>query len=186
MNSIEKIRQELFDLLRSEAYFEGRFTLSSGKQSDFYLDCRRVTLSSQGVYLCSLLILNLIKQDQDIVAVGGPTIGADPLVGAITVLSLINHIRPLKSFLVRKSAKEHGLQRQIEGPVLDAGSHVVLIDDVATTGNSLIDCINVLKDKEIIVDKVIVIVDREEGARDKLEAIGCPFYSIFSIRDFRK
>ena len=182
----DKIKEELFELLRSEAYFEGEFTLSSGKKSDFYLDCRRVTLSSQGVYLCSLLILDLIRQDKNIVAVGGPTIGADPLVGAITILSLINDNRPLKSFLVRKSAKVHGLKRQIEGPVIDAGSRVVLIDDVATTGNSLIECVSALREKGIIVDKVIVIVDREEGAREKLEEIACPFYSFFSIRDFRK
>jgi len=92
----------------------------------------------------------------------------------------------LKSFLVRKSAKDYGLKRQIEGPVLEAGSRVMLIDDVATTGNSLGECVSALREKEIVVEKVVVIVDREEGAREKLKEITCPFYSFFSIRDFRR
>jgi len=183
---IDNVRSKLLELIKTKAFFEGDFKLSSGKHSNFYLDCRRVTLSSEGVYFCSLIILDMIKDDSDIEAVGGPTIGADPLVGAITVLSLITYKRPLKSFLIRKSAKQHGFMRQIEGPDLSAGCRVVLIDDVATTGKSLIECINILKISEIIVDRVIVLVDREEGAKEKLEAIGCPFYSIFSIRDFKK
>jgi len=181
---IGKAREQLFTLIKKKAYSEGRFLLSSGKISDYYIDCRKVTLSSKGVYLSALLILDIIK-GKKVAAVGGPTIGADPLVGAVCALNLIKNNKPLKAFLVRKSAKSHGLKRQIEGPKLKKGSRVVVVDDVATTGGSLIDTISCLRKKGIKVVSVITLVDRNEGAREKLKKANCKLVSIFNIKDFK-
>ena len=185
MRGIDRARSELFRLIKSQAYAQGKFKLSSGKISDYYIDCRKVTLSSKGVYLSALLILDIIK-NKKIDAVGGPTIGADPIVGAVCVLSLIKNNRPIKAFLVRKSAKSHGFKRQIEGPKLKKGSSVVVVDDVATTGGSLIDTISCLRNKGIKVKSVITLVDRNEGAREKLKKAKCSFISIFNIEEFKK
>lgn len=184
MKKLNRIRQELFKLIKSDAYCQGRFKLSSGKMSDYYIDCRKVTLTSKGAYLAALLILETIK-DKNIDAIGGPTIGADPIVGAVAVLSLLEYKKPLNAFLVRKSAKAHGLKRQIEGPHLSRGSRVVVIDDVATTGASLIETVSHLRKKGIKIAMVIVLVDRDEGAREKLSKAGCKFISIFNIKEFK-
>jgi len=181
---ISKLRRELFSLIKKEAYCEGDFLLSSGKRSDYYIDCRKVTLSSKGAYLSALLILDAIKGSK-IDAVGGPTIGADPIVGAVSVLSLIKYRKPIKSFLVRRSAKSHGLQRQIEGPEIKKGSRVVVVDDVATTGGSLIETVSCLKKKGLKVDKVIVLVDRNQGAAEGLKKLKCKLVSLFNIEEFR-
>lgn len=182
---IDKARRELFKLIKSQAYAEGRFKLSSGKISDYYIDCRKVTLSSKGVYLSALLILDIIK-NKKVDAIGGPTIGADPLVGAVCVLSLLKNKRPLKAFLVRKAAKSHGLKRRLEGPKLKNGDSVVVVDDVATTGGSLVDAVACLRKKGVRVKTVITLVDRNEGARQKLNRLRCNFVSIFNINDFKK
>ena len=176
-----KNRQELFKIIKSQAYTEGKFVLSSGKISDYYIDCRKITLTSKGVYLAAILILDIIK-NKNIDAIGGPTIGADPMVGAICALSK----NPIKGFLVRKAAKTHGMGRQIEGPGLKKGSRVVVIDDVATSGGSIIDAITALKNAGIKIDSVIVLVDRNQGAKENLEKLGCNFLSIFNIEEFRK
>lgn len=181
---IGRARQELFKLIKSKAYAEGKFKLSSGKISDYYIDCRKVTLSSKGVYFSALLILDLIKNKR-IDAVGGPTIGADPLIGAVCALSLLKDKKPLKAFLVRKAAKSHGLKRRIEGPQLNRGDKVVVVDDVATTGGSLLDAIVCLRKKGVKVNSVITLVDRNEGAKEKLKKAKCNFISIFNIKDFK-
>lgn len=181
---IDEAKKELFKLIKSEAYCEGSFRLSSGKVSNYYIDCRKITLSSKGAYLAALLILDIIKNSK-IDAVGGPTIGADPIVGGVCVLSLIKYNRPIKAFLVRKSAKSHGLKSQIEGPVLKSGSHVVVVDDVATTGGSLIEAVSCLRKRNIKIDSVIVLVDRNEGAGEILKKAKCKFIPIFNIEDFR-
>lgn len=184
MSNISKIRRELFSLIKKDAYSQGAFVLSSGKKSDYYIDCRKVTLSSKGAYLSALLILDIIRNEK-IDAVGGPTIGADPIVGAVCVLSLIKYKKPLKAFLVRKSAKAHGLQRQIEGPKLKKGSSVVVVDDVATTGGSLIETVLCLRREGVKVKSVIVLVDRNEGAKQELKKIDCDFISLFKIEEFK-
>lgn len=181
---IDKARRELFKLIKSEAYCEGRFILSSGKISNYYIDCRKITLSSKGAYLSALLILDSLRKRR-IDAVGGPTIGADPITGAVSVLSLIKYHRPIKAFLVRSSAKAHGLKRQIEGPQLKRGCRVAVVDDVATTGGSLIETVSCLRKKDIKVDMVIVLVDRNEGAKERLKKAKCKFVSIFNIEDFK-
>ena len=185
IEKIDKVKQRLFRLIKSKAYREGRFRLSSGKVSNYYIDCRKITLTSEGAYLAALLILDIIK-GRKIDAIGGPTIGADPIIGAVCVLSLTKYNKPMKAFLVRKTVKSHGTKRQLEGPTLKKGFRVVIIDDVATTGGSLVEAVSCLRKKGIKVEKVIVLVDRNEGAGERLAKRNCKFIPIFNIRDFKK
>jgi len=178
---LKELKAELLILLKKEALKKGRFVLSSGKVSNYYLDGRVITLTPEGAYLVAAIILELIK-DKGIDAVGGPTLGADPIVGAIAALSHIKRIG-IKTFIVRKAAKEHGMQRQIEGPVLKKGNRVILVDDVATTGKSLVEAKEGLVKKGINVLGAIVIVDRGEGAKENLAKAGLQLQSIFAIED---
>jgi orotate phosphoribosyltransferase len=175
--NLKFLKKRLLDLLLREAFKKGKFILSSGKVSNYYLDGRIITLSPEGAYLVASIILELIKGEK-IDAIGGPTLGADPIVGAIACLSQIEH-RPLKTFIVRKIAKEHGSKRQIEGPAIKNGAKVILVDDVATTGKSLIEAKQALEKKGIKVHKAIVIVDRNEGAKENLANVGLKLEPIF-------
>jgi orotate phosphoribosyltransferase len=178
---IGELKQQLFRLLEKKALKRGSFVLSSGKVSNYYLDGRLITLSSEGAYLVASIILELIKKE-DIDAIGGPTLGADPIVGALACLS---HIRktPLKTFIVRKQAKEHGTQQQIEGPELKKDERVIIVDDVATTGKALVEAKTALDAAGVKAIKAIVIVDRNEGAAENLAKVGLPLESIFSRQD---
>lgn len=178
---IKELKAKLLVLLKTEALKKGRFVLSSGKVSNYYLDGRIITLTPEGAYLVASIILELIK-GKDIDAVGGPTLGADPIVGSLAVLSYINKL-PLKTFIVRKAAKSHGMQRQIEGPELKKNSRVIIIDDVATTGKALIEAKETLDKIGVKVDRAIVIVDRCEGAKENLAKSGLRLDSIFKIED---
>lgn len=178
---IAEFKTKLAALLKKEALKKGRFVLSSGKVSNYYLDGRLITLTAEGAYLVANIILGLIK-DENIAAIGGPTLGADPIVGAIAALSHINKT-PLKAFIVRKATKEHGTQQLIEGPSLEKGARVILIDDVATTGKSLIEAKEALEKKGAVVRRAIVIVDRCEGAKENLAKAGLELEAIFSIED---
>lgn len=178
---IDELKADLLALLKKEALKKGRFVLSSGKISNYYLDGRIITLSPRGAYLVASIILELIR-GKNIDAVGGPTLGADPIVGAIAVLSHIQKI-PLKTFIVRKSVKAHGMQRQIEGPELKKNSRVIIVDDVATTGGALIEAKEALEAVGAIVEGAIVIVDRNEGASQNLAKPGLRLDSIFKIED---
>lgn len=177
-------RKELFDILKKEAFFWGKIILSSGKESDYYLDARRVTLKPQGAYLCAKMILDLVKNDE-FAALGGPTLGADPLVGALGVLSF-QAGKPVNTFIIRKAPKPHGKQQQIEGPVIPDGATVILIDDVATTGKAFIESLDVLDKIGIKVKKCVCIIDRDEGAAEALAARGCALVSIFKAEEFLK
>ena len=179
---IKELKTRLLELLKKEALKKGNFVLSSGKLSNYYLDGRLITLSPEGAYLVASIILNMIK-DKKIEAIGGPTLGADPIVGAVACLSYMNKT-PLKAFIVRKSTKEHGTQRQIEGPALKAGNRVVLVDDVATTGKSLVEAKEALDKIGVEVDRAVVIVDRGEGAKENLAKAGLRLEAIFEIEDF--
>lgn len=177
-----ELKVKLLDLLNKEALKRGRFVLSSGKESSYYLDGRVITLTPEGAYLVASIILDMIKGEA-LDAVGGPTLGADPIVGALAVLSHINN-QPIKTFIVRKQAKEHGTQRQIEGPALKKGSRVILVDDVATSGKAIMEAKLALDKIGVIADKAIVIVDRSEGAVDNLAKVGLKLESIFKLADF--
>lgn len=178
---IDELKADLLALLKKEALKKGRFVLSSGKISNYYLDGRIITLSPRGAYLVASIILELIR-GKNIDAVGGPTLGADPIVGAIAVLSHIQKI-PLKTFIVRKAVKAHGMQCQIEGPELKKNSRVIIVDDVATTGGALIEAKEALEAVGAIVEGAIVIVDRNEGASQNLAKPGLRLDSIFKIED---
>jgi len=184
VKSIQEEREELRQIIVKDAYFKEKITLTSGKESDYYIDARRVTLSAHGAYLCARMILDVIGDDT-IDAIGGPTLGADPMVGAIAVLSHQAE-RPVNTFIIRKSPKAHGKQQQIEGPLLEKGSRVVLIDDVATTGKAFIQSIDVLTEAGIQIHKVICIVDRQEGARQAISEKGCELVSLFDISEIHK
>lgn len=177
-----ELKNRLLALLNKDALKKGTFTLSSGKTSNFYLDGRLITLSPEGAFLVASIILHLIK-GRAIDTIGGPTLGADPIVGAVACLSHIINF-PIKTFIVRKSAKEHGTARLIEGPELKQGNRVILVDDVATTGKALIEAKQALDKIGVIVEVAIVIVDRNEGAKENLSKAGLELESIFNIEDF--
>jgi orotate phosphoribosyltransferase len=177
-------RKELFNILKKEAFIKGKIILSSGKESDYYLDARRVTLSSAGAYYCAKLILELVAKEK-FVAIGGPTLGADPLLGALNVLAF-QAKKPLKTFIIRKAPKAYGRQQQIEGPEIPASGPVILVDDVATTGKAFLESLDVLDKMGVKAPKAICIIDREEGAREALARRGCELRALFSAKEFLK
>jgi len=176
------MRKELLFLLKKEAFFKKRIVLSSGKASNYYIDVRKVSLSPKGVYLISHLIFRLIK-DINVDAIGGPTLGADPIVSGVCFLAHKNK-KKLKGFLIRKTPKKHGRQKLIEGQPLLPGEKVILVDDVATSGSSLVKAVDVLEKERIKAVRAITVVDREEGAQETFLKVGCPLISLFTKSDF--
>lgn len=176
---IEELKSRLLGLLKKEALKRGRFVLSSGKVSNYYFDGRIITLTPEGAYLTASIILELVKS-KNIDAIGGPTLGADPIVGALATLSYLNKT-PINTFIVRKATKGYGTQRQVEGPALKRESRVIIVDDVATTGKALIEAKEALDALGVIVKDAIVIVDRKEGAKENLAKAGLNLDSIFMI-----
>ncbi len=174
------MREELLSILKSAVHW-GRFRLSSGRESDLYIDARQVSLSSRGAYLVGRLLWDMIKPWR-ISAVGGLTMGADPVVSAIITIAGQEGV-DLKGLLIRKQTKEYGRGRLIEGPDLEKGEEVVVVDDVATTGSSILNSVQVLRDNGFVVRRAVVIVDREEGARDLLAQSGVDLYRLFSRSD---
>ncbi|MBI3601954.1 MAG: orotate phosphoribosyltransferase [Candidatus Omnitrophica bacterium] len=187
--TIEQDKAKLLDILKKEAFFRGKFILSSGKVSNFYLDARLVTLSAPGAYLTARIMLDMVKNDH-LDAIGGPTLGADPMVGAIASLSYQTGPafggsgKPLATFIIRKIPKAHGKGQQVEGPALKEGARVVIIDDVATTGQALVESVEVLTKMNVKVTKAICIIDRAQGAREALSKYNVPMESIFTIDQF--
>ncbi len=180
--SVDADKRELFHLLKTKALSRGKFILSSGKESDFYLDARLVTLSAAGAYLSGRLILDIVDEYLPD-AVGGPTLGADPMVGAIASLSH-QAGRPINTFIIRKTPKAHGKQQQIEGPLIKEGGSVVVIDDVATTGKAFVESIEVLKKMHIDIKAAVCLIDRQEGAREALAKFHVPLRAVFTISEF--
>lgn len=182
--TLNQHKMQLLKLLKKKAVKTGRVKLSSGKISNFYIDGRLITLSPEGAWLVANIMLEMIK-GKKIHAVGGLTLGADPITGAIACLAYIKNI-PLTTFIVRKAKKEHGMQRQIEGPQLKRGQRALIVDDVATSGGSLIEAKQALDKIGIKADLAIVIVDRQEGASKNLKDAGIKLLSIFKKKDFLK
>jgi len=141
------------------------FTLASGKKSNYYFNCKPTTLDPEGMNLIGEIIFAMLKND-DITAAGGLTLGADPIANALAVISYQKG-KPIKSFIVRKEAKEHGTKSSVEGNVA-AGEKVVIIDDVITTGASTITAIEQAQKAGLIVQKVVALIDREEGGRENI------------------
>jgi len=179
---MKRERRRLFYLLKKYAFRKGEFILSSGKKSSYYIDARVVTLDPEGAYLCAKIILDLIK-GKEISAIGGPSLGADPILGAISALSYTKKLS-LKTFIIRKEPKSHGRRRLIEGPDLKRGDSVILIDDVVTTGESLLRSMKILKRMGVKVKKAICIVDRQEGAVENLKRADLKLVSIFKVEEF--
>lgn len=162
----------------------GKVTLASGKVTDFYFDGRLVALDPEGSALLGELFLDEIRSRGDIQAVGGPTSGADPIVSATGVLAHQKGV-PLQLFYVRKEPKAHGMQKRVEGPPLPAGSRVFLLDDVLTTGGSLIQAVKAVREEAgVEVVGAMVIVDREEGGEENLRSEGLELVSLFKKSDF--
>ncbi|MDD2628892.1 MAG: orotate phosphoribosyltransferase [Limnochordia bacterium] len=178
---MEQWRQELLHEIKTKAYREGQFRLASGQMSDYYIDCRKVTLSPAG-WLIGKIILDMVK-DTRIDAVGGLTLGADPIIGAVTALSYETP-HPIDGFIVRKQAKDHGTGSLIEGP-LQKGAQVLIVDDVLTKGGSVLSAIETVEDAGCTVAKVIVIVNRRQGGDELLLENGYNFTPIFQIEEIR-
>jgi len=181
MTEIEKNKDQLLKLLKENALKFGKIKLASGKASDYYIDAKQVTLDPEGAYLTAKIFLDMLK-DEKFDAIGGLTIGADPIVGAIAAISYQNNM-PVQTFIVRKEPKKHGMQKYIEGRQLKPNSKVVVVDDVMTLGSSALKAIKVLKEAKCEIVKVIAIVDRLEGARETLSQYNYELISIFTKKD---
>ena len=169
-------RDRLRDLLKTHSLMFGDFTLASGKKSTFYFDSKKTTLLPEGAWLVAREVLRIVRDEGiEAQAIGGLTLGADPIVCPVAALS---HVEgpPLRAFIVRKEAKDHGTARQIEGS-LDAGSRVIIVDDVVTTAGSTLKAIEAAEAAGHTVVAVICIVDREEGGAERLARY--PFYPMF-------
>ena len=170
-------RNRLMELLKEHSLMFGDFTLASGKKSNFYFDSKRTTLLPEGAYLTAMEILAILNENQiQADAIGGMTLGADPIVCPVAALSHVEG-SPLRAFIVRKETKGHGTTRQIEG-TLNAGSRVVVVDDVVTTAGSTLKAIEAVEQDGHEIVAVICLVDRQEGGTEKLSR--WPFYPIFS------
>ena len=174
------MKEELLELLKKYAYEKGEFTLSSGKTSEHYVNCKPVTLSGRGLLCSSCLLLDLVEEDS--VAVGGLTLGADPLVSSMSVISAVDEVK-LDALIVRKETKGHGTGAWIEGPELPKGSKITVVEDVITTGGSAIKAVTRLRDFGYKVDRVVAIVDRQENgeADEFMESVGLELHSIFKL-----
>jgi len=174
-------RQRLKEIILEKSYREGTFTLTSGRTSDFYVDGKQTTLDAEGAYLCGKLIFEKIRQcARPIAAVGGMTLGADPLVTAVSVVSFLEQA-PIPAFIVRKEPKKHGTEAYIEGRNnIPEGAHVALVEDVVTTGGTLITVIDRVEARGYKVGLVVTVVDRQEGGAEALERAGCPLEAIFT------
>ena len=175
-------RRRLFDLIRTRAFFRGDFTLSSGKKSPYYLDARLVTLSAEGAFLCGRLIHDLVR-DRKPTTIGGPTLGADPMVGAVAAVSFLEG-HPVNTFIIRKEAKGHGKGRMVEGPELGLADRIVVIDDVATTGKAFLHSLDALALDGLKPEVCACIIDRQDGAREALAARGVELCSLYTAADF--
>ncbi|MBF6175475.1 MULTISPECIES: orotate phosphoribosyltransferase [Nocardia] len=170
-------RDRLAELVRELAVVHGKVILSSGKEADYYVDLRRATLQHQSAPLIGKLLRELVS-DWDFDAVGGLTMGADPV--ALAMLHAPG--RPLDAFVVRKAAKTHGMQRQIEGPEV-TGKRVLVVEDTTTTGNSPLTAVRALRDAGATVVGVATVVDRETGADQVIAAEGLEYRSILGLKD---
>jgi len=171
----------LMALVRDRALKFGDFTLASGRRASYYLDCRQITLDSCGAHLVAEGMLEQIEGDLPD-AVGGMSIGADPITGALITLAGMRGI-PLRGIMVRKEAKGHGTGRYLEGPV-SPGQRVVIVEDVVTTGSSSLLAIQRCEEFGLEVQRVLAIVDRREGGAAAFRARGYELTSLLSIEDF--
>lgn len=174
--------QQLLALLRERCYREGEFTLSSGEKSNYYFDAKNLFLSSVGASLIGEVLYQRTK-DLDIQGIGGLEIGAVPLASA-AVYTYGKHSQTMEGFFVRNEAKKHGTRKIIEGN-LRPGSKVVIVDDVATKGGSIMRAVEAVRRAECQPILIVVLVDRQEGAGERFAQEGIPFQPVFTIDQFR-
>ncbi|MDR2705714.1 MAG: orotate phosphoribosyltransferase [Planctomycetaceae bacterium] len=173
----------LQSMILEKALTFGDFTLASGKRATYYLDCRQITLDSVGAKLIGEGFLELFQRNSVLPqAVGGMAIGADPITAAIITVAAFHNI-PLKGFMVRKQSKGHGTDKFVEGPLV-AGDHVIIVEDVVTTGGSALEAVERVQAVGGIVDGVAAIIDRLEGGAETFAEKGYSLHSLFTVKDF--
>ena len=174
-------RQQLIDFIAAEAVFHGDFTLTSGKKATFYVDLRKVSLDHRVAPLIGQVMIDLIADLRDVFAVGGLTMGADPIAAAVLHQGAARGLA-YDAFVVRKEPKDHGRGRQVEGPDL-AGKRVIVLEDTSTTGGSPLAAIEALKKVGAEIAGVAVVVDRNTGARERIEEAGYPYFAAIGLAD---
>jgi orotate phosphoribosyltransferase len=174
-------RQKLIDYISEGAVFHGDFTLTSGKKATYYVDLRKVSLDHRVAPLIGQVMLDLISDVADVAAVGGMTMGADPIAAAVLHQGAARGLS-YDAFVVRKEPKDHGRGRQVEGPDL-AGKRVIVLEDTSTTGGSPLAAIDALKKVGAEIAGVAVVVDRDTGAREVIEAAGYPYFAAIGLAD---
>lgn len=186
---MKKLYQDILQLILTRAYEQRKVRLASGRESDFYIDCRQVTLTAEGVHKIAQYVLHLIREENLAVkAIGGPAMGAVPVAAAISALSyaLPFNAQPLDTFFVRAEPKKHGLENKVDGPTLREGFPLLMLDDVLTTGGSLLKAVRAVQELGCRVEKILVIVDRQEGGRENLEKEGLGVVSILTRTDLEQ
>ncbi len=178
-----ELRQVLLDLLCQVAYKTGDFTLSSGQKSTYYINCKPVTLHPLGALAMGKLLLKQLPPQTK--AIAGLTLGADPMVSAVSVVSAYENC-PLPGLIIRKEPKGHGTQAYLEGPQLTAGSSVVVLEDVVTTGASALKAVERLQQAEYTVNHVLALVDRQQGGAELYAEKGLKFQALFTIQDIQE
>lgn len=179
---LPQVRQQLLDLLCEVAYKEGDFTLSSGQKSSYYINGKQVTLHPYGAVGVGRILLSLLPENTQ--AVAGLTLGADPIVTAVSVVAAYEG-RAIAPLIIRKEAKGHGTQAYIEGLTLPANSPVVVLEDVVTTGGSAMKAVERLRNAGYAVEEVISLVDRQQGGAELYEKEGLKFQAVFTIQDLQ-
>ena len=174
-------KAKLLKQLIQKSYKKGNFTLSSWKKSSHYLNCKTVSLNGEGLNLISELFLDL--KDSRSKAVAGLTLGADPIVSGLIVKAALNGLK-LDGLIIRKEIKKYGTKAGIEGPSLEEGTLVTVLEDVVTTAGSVIKAIKKLRENNYVVEEVLSIVDRQEGGLEALEDENVKLKSLFTIKDF--
>ncbi len=180
---LSALRTHLLDLFVKLAYKEGDFTLSSGQKSSYYINGKQVTLRADGALAIGRLLLSMLPPNTQ--GVAGLTLGADPIVSAVSVVSAYENC-PIPALIIRKQAKGHGTQAYIEGPTLSPGATVVVLEDVVTTGKSAMLAVERLRDVGYTVNTIISLVDREQGGAAFYESQGLTFQALFSISEIQK
>jgi len=172
------MKEEFIKMLKEKAYRKGDYTLSSGKKSEHYVNCKPITLTGRGLTLACMLLLEHV----DTPVVAGLTLGADPLVSGVAVCSALD-MRLVDALIVRKEPKGHGTQAWIEGPEFPEGTKVTVLEDVTTTGGSAIKAVEKLRDAGYIVERVVTIVDRQEGAKELMKEKNIQLESLVILED---
>ena len=179
---LTSLRQLLLDLFSHLAYQEGDFLLSSGQSSSYYINGKQVTLKAEGALAVGRLLLSMLPEDTQ--AVAGLTLGADPIVTAVSVVSAYENL-PIPALIIRKEPKGHGTKAYIEGPSLESGAKVVVLEDVVTTGRSAMLAVERLRAVNYEVEQIIALVDREQGGAAFYQSMGLQFQALFSISEIQ-